>query len=62
MKLILIYVVFVIIGEIGAYLVGRTVEQMSPAWSLPVFLACFFLVFGIAWKLAVKVTEPPRAA
>jgi len=62
MKLILTYVVFVIIGEIGAYLVGRTVEQMSPALSLPVFLACFFLVFGIAWKIAVKVTAPAQTA
>ncbi len=58
MQLILTYAVFVVIGEIGAYFVGRTVEQWSEAWSLPVFLACFFLVFGIAWKLAVKVTAP----
>lgn len=62
MQLILTYAVFVVIGEIGAYIVGRTVEQWSPTASLPVFLACFFLVFGIAWKLAVMVTAPRRAA
>jgi hypothetical protein len=53
--------VFVLIGDVGSYLVGRTVEHWSPAASLPAFLACFFIVFGIAWRLAIKVTEPKAA-
>jgi hypothetical protein len=61
MKLIAFYVLFVVIGEFGAYLVGRTVEHWSAAASLPVFLACFFIVFGVAWRLAVRVTEPKAA-
>jgi hypothetical protein len=56
MKLIMFYVVFVLIGESLAYLIGRTVEIWSKAASLPVFLACFFLVFWAAWRLAVRVT------
>ena len=56
MKLIMFYVVFVLIGESLAYFVGRTVEIWSKAASLPVFLACFFLVFWAAWRLAVRVT------
>ncbi len=61
MKLMAVYVVFVLIGEFGAYLVGRTVEQWSTSASLPVFLACFFLVFWIAWIFAVRLTEPKAA-
>lgn len=62
MKLIAVYIVFVLIGDVGSYLVGRTMEQfLTQSLSLTVFLACFFLVFGLAWVLAVKVTEP-RAA
>ena len=61
MQLLAIYVVFVVIGEFGAYLVGRTVEHWSPTASLPVFLACFFLVFWIAWIVAVRLTEPKTA-
>jgi hypothetical protein len=49
-------VVFVLIGESLAYFIGRTVEIWSKAASLPVFLACFFLVFWAAWRLAVRVT------
>jgi len=56
MKLIATYVVFVLIGEGIAYTVGRSVEQMSPSASLPVFLACFFIVFWGAWRLAIRVT------
>ncbi len=58
MQLLAVYVVFVIIGEIGAYFVGRSVEHWSETASLPVFLTCFFLVFWIAWVLAVRLTAP----
>jgi hypothetical protein len=62
MRLIAVYIVFVLIGDVGSYFVGRTMEQfLSQSLSLSVFLGCFFLVFGLAWVLAVKVTKP-RAA
>jgi hypothetical protein len=55
MKLIALYVVFVVIGESLAYFVGRTVEHWSAPASLPVFLACFFVVFWLAWRLAIRI-------
>ena len=61
MRLIALYVVFVLVGDLGAYAVGRTVEHWSAAASLPAFLACFFIVFGVAWVLAVRITEPKTA-
>ena len=61
MQLLAVYVVLVVIGEFGAYLVGRTAEHWWPTVSLPIFLACFFLVFWIAWALAVRLTEPKPA-
>ena len=56
MKLIAFYMIFVLIGEAVAYFVGRTVEHWSATASLPVFLACFFIVFWAAWRLAIRVT------
>lgn len=56
MKLIAVYILFVLIGEAIAYFIGRTVEHWSPAASMPVFLACFFFVFWAAWRFAVRVT------
>jgi hypothetical protein len=56
MKLIAVYVVLVLVGELVAYGVGRAVEHWSEAWSLPVFLTLFFVVLWGAWRLAVRVT------
>jgi hypothetical protein len=56
MRLIAFYVVFVLIGESMAYFIGRGVEHWSATASLPVFLACFFFVFWVSWRLAVRVT------
>jgi hypothetical protein len=56
MKLIALYVVFVLIGEAIAYVIGRTIEVWWATASLPVFLACFFIVFWGAWRLAVRIT------
>lgn len=61
MQIMAFYIVFVLIGDVGAYFIGRTVEQWSPTGSLPVFLGAFFLVFWLAWRLAVRVTEPKAA-
>ena len=60
MQIIAVYVVLVIIGEFGSYLIGRIVENYSTTLGLPVFLACFFAVFGLAWIVAVKLTEPKK--
>lgn len=56
-----IYIVLVLIGDVGAFAIGRGVEQWSPTSSLPVFLGCFFLVFWLAWRIAVRLTEPKAA-
>lgn len=62
MQLIAVYVVFVLIGETVAYFIGRTVELfLTQSVSLSVFLACFFIVFWLAWVLAVRVTRPRSA-
>ncbi|MSO68316.1 MAG: hypothetical protein EXQ82_11095 [Pseudolabrys sp.] len=61
MQLLAVYVVLVVVGEFGTYLIGRSVEHWSETASLPVFLACFFLVLWIAWILAVRLTAPKSA-
>lgn len=62
MKLIAVYIVFVLLGDTGSYVIGRTMEQfLSQSLSLTVFLACFFVVFWLAWVLAVRVTKPHAA-
>ena len=54
--------VFVLIGDAIAYFIGRTTENFaSQSLSLSVFLGCFFVVFWLAWVLAVRATAPRHA-
>jgi len=59
MQLIVYYVVFMISGDIAAYLIGLVVErEFGSHVSLIVFLALYFLFLWISWLLAVRVTQP----
>ena len=55
LKLIAVYIAFVIVGEFIAYGIGRVFESMYPLASMPVFLGLFFITFWAAWRLAVRV-------
>jgi hypothetical protein len=62
MWLIAVYLVLMITGDFAAYLIGITIERTWPTASLPVFLTMYFLFLWLAWVLAVRLTEPKRAA
>jgi len=57
MSAILIFTVFVIIVDTAAVYISYLFERVSNFTSLMVFFALFALVFYVAWKLAVAVTE-----
>ena len=61
MWLIIVYVIFMIIGDILDYFIGTMVDRIWPAASLPVFLLLYFLFLWLAWVIAVRVTEPKAA-
>jgi hypothetical protein len=61
-QLIVYYLVFMIAGDIAAYLIGLVVERaFGSQASLIVFLALYFLGLWVAWILAVWITDPKRA-
>ena len=57
MSVIAIFIAFVLVGDTAAVFISYLFERVSNFTSLLVFLALFMLVFGVAWKLAVLVTE-----
>jgi len=57
MSVIAIFVAFVLVGDTAAVFISYLFERVSNFASLLVFLGLFMLVFGVAWKLAVVVTE-----
>jgi len=62
MWLIIIYLMFMIVGDIADYFIGTMVDRVWPAASLPIFLGLYFLFLWLAWVIAVRVTEPKKGA
>ena len=62
MRLIAYYVIFMIAGDLLAYVIGLAVEyEWGQHASLIVFLALYFLFLWVAWVLAVWITKPSGA-
>ena len=57
MGVIVIFAVFVVLGDAIAIGISSIVERFSESASLIVFLGLFILVFWIAWICAVRVAE-----
>ena len=59
MWLIGYYVIFMIAGDLAAYVIGLVTErEFGSEVSLFVFLALYFLFLWVAWVLAVWITKP----
>ena len=59
MTLLVTYIITVAIGQAIVIGIGLMVERYySSAASLPVALALYFLMFVLAWQIAVRITEP----
>jgi hypothetical protein len=58
MTLLLVFAVTVFIGDMIVVAVCAMVEQLSKQFSLILFLFLFMAVFPVAWKIAVRITEP----
>jgi len=59
MGLLVAYIICLIIGQSITIAIGLSIDWFySPTISLPVSLVLYFLMFGIAWKVAVRITEP----
>jgi hypothetical protein len=58
-SLIIYFVVFMIVGDFAAYLLGLITEyEWGPNVSLIVFLSLYFLFLWLSWVLAERVTRP----
>ena len=58
MLLITAFAISVLVGDLIAIGICSIVERFSEMGSLVLFLTLFVVVIPIAWRLAVKSTEP----
>ena len=57
MQLLIVYVVLALAGELVVVGVGLFLDGALPSLSLPLSLAMFFATLGLAWPIAVRITE-----
>jgi hypothetical protein len=59
MALLFTFIICVIVGQSISLGLGLMVERYStPYTGLLTFMASWFAMFWIAWRLAVRITEP----
>jgi energy-converting hydrogenase Eha subunit E len=58
MVLLTAFIVTVLAGDLAAVAIAEIVEYFNKTVSLMVFLALFVGVIPIAWRIAVRATEP----
>jgi hypothetical protein len=58
-KLLLVFIVTLLIGQSISIGLGLLVERhVSPYTGLVTFIACYFTMFWVAWRFAVRITQP----
>ena len=59
MALLFTFIICVIVGQSISLGLGLMVERYStPYTGLLTFMASWFVMFWIAWRIAVRITEP----
>jgi hypothetical protein len=58
-KLLVVFTVSLLIGQSISIGLGLLVERyVSPYTGLVTFIACYFAMFWVAWRFAVRITKP----
>jgi hypothetical protein len=59
MSLLLVFLISLIVGQSISVSLGLLVERHStPYTGLVTFIGCFFAMIWLAWRFAVRITEP----
>jgi hypothetical protein len=59
MRLLLIFIICLLFGQSLSIGVGLLVERYStPYTGLVTFITSYFAMFWLAWRVAVRITEP----
>ena len=59
MGLLVVFIATLVVGQSIAIFVGLLVERYySPYTGLITFIALYFVMFWVAWKIAVRLTAP----
>ena len=55
--LLVTFVLTAIVLQFFGFLISQVIDQIWPAAGLLTFLVCFIAAYGVAWPIAVRITE-----
>jgi hypothetical protein len=59
MSLLVVFIISIAVGQALSVSLGLIVERQYSAYAgLITFIALYFAMFWLAWKFAVRITEP----
>ena len=59
MTLLAVFFASLVVGQAISIAIGLMVERaVSPYAGLVTFIACYFVMFWVAWRFSVWITEP----
>ena len=59
MSFLVVFIITILIGQALSIFIGLLIEQQYSAYAgLITFIALYFAVFWVGWKIAVRITEP----
>jgi len=56
--LMITYIFVVVVLQALGFGISKVADYVNPDWSLLIFLVLFIGAFGLAWPIAVRLTEP----
>ena len=63
MQLLLVFIATVLVGQSISIGVGLLVERhVTPYTGLVTFIVCYFAIFWLAWRVAIRITRPRLGA
>ena len=62
MRVIVLYVIFLIIGQAAAVGAGLLADMHSKAAGIAVFIPLYYAMYWICWRLALLVADDTKAA
>jgi len=57
LTLMIVYILTTALTQFIGFLISRVVDYAYPTVGLMTFLILFFVAFGVAWPIAVRITE-----
>ena len=58
--LMLVYLIVAFVLQMVGFGISKMVDYVRPSLSMSVFLLLYFCAFGLAWPIAVRLTEPKK--